>query len=142
MAFDGVIEALVDRETRAWDNQDAETLVDLFHPDMFWAWPPDADAHDPMTWEIPFGRYDRERWRDLWQGLFDSCELVHNKRITRRAELTEQGDGGFAVVDIDTFWRDRKTGEEMRWKGRVSKGYTKTEDGWKLITHSGVLNYD
>ena len=32
---------MVDRETRAWDTKDAGALVDLFHPDMVWPWPPD-----------------------------------------------------------------------------------------------------
>lgn len=27
---------MVDRETAAWDRQDAEALVELFHPDMVW----------------------------------------------------------------------------------------------------------
>jgi len=38
------IQATVDHETRAWDEQDAETLVALFHPDMAWPWPPDANT--------------------------------------------------------------------------------------------------
>jgi uncharacterized protein (TIGR02246 family) len=38
------IQALVDRETAAWNARDAEALVSLFHPDMVWPWPPDAAA--------------------------------------------------------------------------------------------------
>lgn len=49
------IEAAVDRETAAWDRQDAEELVSLFHPDMVWPWPPDAHAHDPNLWVLPWG---------------------------------------------------------------------------------------
>ena len=30
------IQAMVDRETAAWDRQDADALVSLFHPDMVW----------------------------------------------------------------------------------------------------------
>ena len=41
------IQAMVDRETEAWNRQDADALVALFHPDMVWPWPPDARAHDP-----------------------------------------------------------------------------------------------
>ncbi len=31
---DAQIQAMVDLETTAWDNHDAESLVSLFHPDM------------------------------------------------------------------------------------------------------------
>ena len=44
------IEEMVHRETRAWDARDAETLVELFHPDMVWPWPSDSGDHDPATW--------------------------------------------------------------------------------------------
>ena len=74
------IEELVHRETRAWDTQDVELLLSLFHPDMVWPWPPHADAHDPIEWVIVWGRFDRERWGRGWQALFDSHELVHNRR--------------------------------------------------------------
>ena len=30
------IREIVDRETRAWDTQDAELLLSVFHPDMVW----------------------------------------------------------------------------------------------------------
>src|SRR5262245_48055701 len=101
------IQALVDRETAAWDRQDAEDLVSLFHPDMVWPWPPDAHAHDPASWIFPWGRYDRARWRAGWQELFRSHELVHNIRKTVRITLSAEGDGALAVVDVDTLWRRR-----------------------------------
>lgn len=63
------IQAMVDRETAAWDAQDADALVDLFHSDMVWPWPPDAASHDPATWVLPMGRYDRARWRASWLEL-------------------------------------------------------------------------
>jgi ketosteroid isomerase-like protein len=50
------IQAMVDRETSAWDRQDAEALVSLLHPDMVWPWPPDAASHDPQSWVFPLGR--------------------------------------------------------------------------------------
>ena len=56
---------MVDRETAAWDRQDADGLVGLFHPDMVWPWP------------------QRPR--------------------TVRLVVSEEGDGGFAVVDVDTL---------------------------------------
>jgi ketosteroid isomerase-like protein len=135
------IQAMVDRETDAWDHQDAGALVDLFHPDMVWPWPPDSHSHDPMTWIFVQGKYNRERWRGEWQRLFDTHTLVHNRRTTLRIEVSAQGDGAFAVVDVDTLWRHTKTGQTSHWVGRACKGYTKTAEGWKLIMHTGLLDY-
>jgi ketosteroid isomerase-like protein len=135
------IQDMVDRETNAWNRQDAEALVSLFHPDMVWPWPPDADAHDPVLWIFPMGRYDRERWKQSWQELFVSHDLIHNRRSTVRIQVSEQGDAAFAVVDVDTLWRS-KTGEDFHWKGRACKGYTLVGDEWKLIYHTGLLDYD
>jgi ketosteroid isomerase-like protein len=135
------IQELVDRETAAWDAQDADRLVSLFHPDMVWPWPPDSRAHDPATWVFPQGRYDRERWKASWAELFRTHELVHNERKTVRIVISEEGDGAFAVVDVDTLWRRRSDGQPFHWKGRACKGYTKTRDGWRLIFHTGLLDY-
>jgi hypothetical protein len=33
------IKDMVDRETQAWDNQDVDKLMDIFHHDMVWPWP-------------------------------------------------------------------------------------------------------
>src|SRR5512134_3123143 len=119
------IQAMVDRETAAWDQQDADGLVDLFHPDMVWPWPPDCSAHDPATWVFPQGRFHRERWKLGWQELFRTHELIHNRRRTIRVAVSEEGDGGFAVVDVDTLWRRRSDGQAFHWKGRACKGYTR-----------------
>ncbi len=135
------IQAMVDRETAAWDRQDADALVGLFHPDMVWPWPPDGRAHDPQTWVFPQGRYDRERWRAGWRDLFRSHELVHNRRRTVRVCVSAQGDGGFAVVDVDTLWRRRADGQPFHWKGRACKGYTRVGGKWLLIFHTGLLDY-
>ncbi len=135
------IREMVDRETEAWDKKDADALLSLFHPDMVWPWPPDNRSHDPMTWVFVQGKYDRKRWHDGWQRLFDTHDLVHNRRKTLRIEVSAQGDGALAVVDVDTLWIDRATGEKLHWKGRAAKGYTKTSDGWKLIMHTGLLDY-
>jgi ketosteroid isomerase-like protein len=132
---------MVDRETAAWNSQDADALVDLFHPDMVWAWPPDPTAHDPATWITPLGRYDRVRWKAGWEDLFRSYVLVHNNRQIARVFLSEQKDAGFAVVDVDTLWRHRETGSLFHWKGRACKGYTRMTSGWLLIFHSGLLEY-
>lgn len=134
------IQTMIDRETQAWDEQDADALVDLFHPDMIWPWPPDPDSHDPATWLFPWGRYNRERWRADWQALFDTHTLVHNRRETVKIVVSKEGDGAFAVVDVDTLWRDTN-GNDVHWKGRAGKGYTLVNGTWKLIMHTGLLNY-
>ena len=134
------IQELIDRETKAWNEKDAETLVSLFHPDMVWPWPRDENAHNPLEWDFPLGRFNRERWKNSWQDLFDTYELVHNHRNTLKIITSNELDGAFAVVEIDTLWRD-KNGNEYHWKGIVSKGYTKVSEGWKIIMHTGALTY-
>jgi hypothetical protein len=111
------IQAMVDRETSAWDRQDAESLVELFHPDMVWPWSPDAGAHDPVSWVFLRG--------------------VSTARGGKRG-----GRGGFAVVDVDTLWRRRSDGQSFEWKGRACKGYTKVGRKWLLIFHTGLLEYE
>ena len=85
------------------------------------------------------GRFEPDRWRREYRELFDTHELVHNRRETIKIEVSDQGDGAFAVVDIDTLWRHRDTGEEMRWLGRVSKVYALVDGAWKLTQHTGAL---
>jgi ketosteroid isomerase-like protein len=134
------IREMVERETRAWDARDPQALVELFHPDMVWPWPPDDQSHDPVTWIFPQGRFDRQRWMTGWQHLFDTYELVHNRRNIVRIAVSEEEDGAFAVVDVDTLWRD-KSGRDFHWKGRACKGYTRAGGEWKLIFHTGLLRY-
>ncbi len=121
--------------------QDADALVSLFHPDMVWPWPPDARAHDPAAWVFPQGRYNRERWKAGWESLFRTHELVQNTRRTVRIAVSEEGDGAFAVVDVDTLWRNRADGRLFHWKGRACKGYSRVGDRWLLIFHTGLLDY-
>lgn len=135
------IEDMINRETRAWDSQDVDLLLSIIHPDMVWPWPRTSQSHDPMDWVFVLGRYDCDRWRKVWQDLFDAHTLIHNRRETRKIEVSGEGDGAFAVVDIDTLWRD-SAGKDNHWKGRVCKVYTRMPDGeWKLIMHTGVLEY-
>jgi len=131
MTVESEIQAMVDRETRAWEQQDAEALVSLFYPDMVWPWPPDPASHDPATWVFPLGRYIRERWKAGWKELFRTPALVHNVRRTVR----------IVVVDVDTLWRRRSDGERFHWKGRACKGYTKVGPAWLLVYHTGLLEY-
>ncbi len=132
------IEEIVNRETRAWDTRDVDLLMSVLHPDMVWPWPGNGKSLDPMSWNLDHGRYSYERWRRGWQRIFDTCELVHNRRAIQRIVVSKQGDGAFAVVDIDTLWRDAE-GKDDRWKGRTCKIYTRVAGEWKMITQLGAF---
>ncbi len=134
------IEEIVGRETRAWDTKDVDLLLTIFHPDMVWPWPPTPDAHDPALWVMELGHYDAARWRKGWQELFATHELIHNRRRIVKVVVSKEGDGAFAVVDVDTLWRDA-AGRDFPWKGRACKIYTKLDNEWKLIAHTGLLDY-
>ena len=134
------IREIVDRETRAWDTKDVKLLLSVFHQDMVWPWPPTSQHHDPLDWVFRAGRYDYERWSGNWQQLFDTHELVHNRRELKKIVVTPEGDGAFAVVDVDTLWRDG-AGQEQRWKGRACKVYSKVGGEWKMTMHTGLLDY-
>src|SRR5881397_1238830 len=69
---------------------------------MVWPWRHHARAHDPMEWELVLGRYERARWLRGWQQLFDTHQLVHNRRVIRRIVVSGEHDGAFAVVDVDS----------------------------------------
>ena len=118
------IEEIVNRETRAWDTQDVDLLMTVFHQDMAWPWLRTPHSHDPMDWVIEWGRYDYERWKNGWQKLFDTHRLAFNRREIKKIEVSNEGDGAFAVVDIDTLWIDAD-GAENRWLGRVCKVYSR-----------------
>jgi hypothetical protein len=45
------------------------------------------------------------------------------------------------VVDVDTLWRHRRTGRPFHWRGRACKGYSLVGGEWKLIFHTGLLDY-
>ncbi len=134
------IDEIVNRETRAWDTQDVDLLLSVFHPDMVWPWPPHPQAHDPLEWVLEWGRYDRARWRAGWCGLFRRYRLVHNVRHLQRIVLSKEEDGALAVVDVDTLWRDA-SGSDFQWKGRAGKIYTKMGNEWKMIAQTGLLEY-
>lgn len=135
------IEGIVHKETLAWDTQDVPMLLSIFHTDMVWVWPKAADDHNPIDWETPQGKYDTQRWTTLYQNMFSSFSLIRNKRKIIKIVATREQDGGFAVVDIDTLWKNKLTGEEMHWLGRTCKTYVKTQDGIKMIAQTGVLSY-
>jgi ketosteroid isomerase-like protein len=131
---------IVERETRAWDAQDIDLLMTIWHPDMVWPWPGPDNSPDPATWNLTHGRFDHERWGSGWKELFETSELVHNRRSIAKIEMSPQGDGAFAIVDIDTLWRARE-GNERHWKGRTCKIYTKLQSGeWKMLTQLGTYD--
>ena len=140
MSAEEEIKEIVERETRAWDTKDVVLLLGVFHPDMVWPWPPTSKHHDPADWVFWAGRYDYERWSRNWQQLFDTHELVHNRREIRKVVVTEEGDGAFAVVDVDTLWRDGD-GRDFHWQGRACKVYAKVGGEWKMTMHTGLLDY-
>jgi len=122
------------------DTQDVNLLLGILHEDMVWPWPPDARAHDPEQWLMVWGRYDYERWRRGWQELFDTHRLVHNRRSIRRIAVSAEGDGAFAVVDVDTLWQSAD-GATSHWLGRACKMYTRVRGEWKMIAQTGLLDY-
>ena len=134
------IDEIVERETRAWDTQDLDLLLTVFHPDMVWPWPPHKDAHDPLEWVLEWGRFDETRWRAGWSDLFATHELVHNRRRILKVVVSAQKDGALAVVDVDTLWRHRDGGD-FHWLGRAGKIYSKVAGEWKMIAQTGLLDY-
>jgi ketosteroid isomerase-like protein len=131
---------IVNRETKAWDTQDVNLLITLFHPDMVWPWPKTSSSHDPMDWELVMGKFDKDRWSKGWRELFSNFKLVHNNREIKKIVISAEKNGAFAVVDIDTLWID-EAGNKNLWKGRVCKVYTKILNEWKMTMHTGVLKY-
>ena len=134
------IQEIINRETKAWNTKDIDLLMTIWHHDMVFIWPPTPNSHDPVDWITDMGRYNEKRWRIIWQELFDSHSLVHNKREIQKITITDEKDGAFAIVDVDTLWRDMEK-KDFHWKGRACKVYTKLNTEWKLITHTGLLDY-
>jgi ketosteroid isomerase-like protein len=137
------IREIVDRETQAWNDKDTRKLLSIFHPDMVWPWPRTSESHNPIDWVFGMGRFDYQRWKKRYCDLFESHRLVRNVREIRKIVVSDEGDGAFAVVDVDTLWQNIKTKEDFHWKGRSCKIYTRmTTDGkWKMIAHTGLLDY-
>ena len=141
LSAEEAIISMVHRETAAWNALDAGALVDLFHPDLVWPWPPDAGSHDPADWVMPMGRFNRGRWKASWEQLFTEFELSSNERSIVCIKVTEENDGGMAVVDVDTLWTNRQTGAPFRWKGRACKVYSKVGGQWYFYFQTGLLEY-
>jgi ketosteroid isomerase-like protein len=131
---------IINAETHAFDTKDVELLLSIFHPDMVWPWPPNVDAHNPLDWVMPWGRYNRKRWHGYLEKFFDKYDLIHNVRQTRKIETSKEGDGAFAIVDVDTLWK-AKSGDELHWDGRACKIYTTSKSKWLMISQTGLLKY-
>jgi hypothetical protein len=132
---------IVNRETRAWDTQDVTLLLSIFHPDMVWPWPPSACDHNPVKWEFVLGRFNYSRWKKFYETFFKTHTLIHNNREIKKIMITKEQDGAFAVVDIDTCWKDNN-GQLQNWLGRVCKVYVKNDQEWLMTMHTGVLKYE
>jgi hypothetical protein len=76
-------------------------LLSVFHPDMVWAWPASYTSVDPVDWQLAIGRFNELRWGSLYAELFRTHTLIHNRRDTIKIELSAEGDGGMAIVDVD-----------------------------------------
>jgi ketosteroid isomerase-like protein len=140
LKMESEIQEIIDRETQAWNEKNVELLLSIFHPDMVWVWPTESDKHDPMTWTSFLGKFDHVRWSKVYQDWFSTYQIKRNERTTQKIFVTKQGDGAFAVVDIDSLWT-AENGEFSHWFGRTCKTYSKTSSGWKMISQVGVLKY-
>lgn len=100
------IKEIVNGETQAWTDKDVEKLLSIFHPDMVWPWPRASGSHDPTEWVFGMGRFDHQRWKKSYSDLFKSHRLIHNVREIRKIVVSDEGDGAFAVVDVDTIWHN------------------------------------
>jgi ketosteroid isomerase-like protein len=134
------IQEIIDRETEAWNRKSVDLLLSVFHPDMVWVWPTNSKNHDPISWTSMLGKFDLARWTTAYQDWFSTFSLEKNQRETKKIFVSRQGDGAFAVVDVDTLWR-APSGEVSHWYGRTCKTYVRTFEGWKMISQTGVLEY-
>lgn len=88
---------------------------------MGWPWPVNNTDHDPINWELYLGKFNYSRWKNVYTNFFNENKLIHNHRKIVKIIISEENDGAFAVVDIDTLWENKKTNEKKHWFGRVSK---------------------
>jgi ketosteroid isomerase-like protein len=93
-----------------------------------------------MEWELVLGKFNKAKWSKGWHDLFDNSRLEHNHREIKKIVVSDDKDGAFAVVDIDTLWVGND-GKINHWKGRVCKVYSKVGEEWKMTMHTGVLEY-
>jgi hypothetical protein len=138
---EAAIREIIDRETRAWNTEDVPLLLSVFHPDMVWAWPKTYTSVDPVDWHLVLGRFDAGRWGALFGERFRTWSLIHNRREIVRIEVSAEGDGALAIVDIDTLWREDASGVDDHWLGRTCKLYSLVGGEWKMTAQVGALQY-
>lgn len=147
------IEEIVYREGRAFQNQDVDLMMSIYHPDMVMPWPLHSRAYDPMEWIMRMGKFNLDRWSKKLHVYFDTHEFVHDRRVIKKILFSEEQDGALAVVDVDSLFRQKpgtdspwhneagqKVGE-IRTLGRAGKIYTLVNDEWKLIAQPGTMHY-
>lgn len=132
---------IINRETTAWDTQDVELFLSIFHKDMVWPWPVNNSDHDPFKWELYLGKFNYSRWKKIYMKFFKEHKLIHNNRKIVKITISDEKDAAFAIVDIDTLWENKNTKEKNHWIGRVSKTYARINEEWKMTMHTGVLKY-
>lgn len=131
---------IINRETKAWDTKDVDLLLSIFHPNMVWVWPKKNNAYDPIDWELPLGKFNYERWKGIYSKMFSKYKLIRNDRKIIDIKITKEGDGAFAIVNVDTLW-EAEDGKKIHWLGRAGKTYVKEGIDWKMISHFGLLLY-
>jgi ketosteroid isomerase-like protein len=83
------------------------------------------------------GKFNFERWRQIYIVLFNSHKLVHNIRNLQKIVVSSEGDDAFAVVDVDTLWRNKEKMKDFHGEGRACKIYTKMHnEEWKINDYS------
>jgi hypothetical protein len=80
MGLEKQIVEIVDRETEAWNNKDADKLLTIFHLDMVCLYPRTMDSHNPIEWILGMGWFDYPRWKKDNSDLFDKHGQIHYVR--------------------------------------------------------------
>ena len=55
MMTESEIKEIVHRGTQAWDRQDLDKLMTIFHQDMVWPWPRTPHSRNPLDWIYEIG---------------------------------------------------------------------------------------
>ena len=69
-----------------------------------------------------------------------SFELIHNQRAIRTIEVSDQGHGACAVVDVDTLCPTARARISLG-KGAPAKVSSRVGAEWKMIMPTGLLEY-
>lgn len=96
-------------ETQAWNNKNIEKLLSIFHKYMVSPWPRTFDSHDPIDWIFELGRFDFQRWKNIYEDFFNNHKLIHNNRTIQKIVISKENDAAFALVDVDTLWENVET---------------------------------